>query len=63
VVTVSRTMLSKSMESDLLRANKADKTIIKDFEKPEEGRFEKSLDKILYEVENGQKRLVVPQGS
>jgi hypothetical protein len=62
VVTVSRTMLSKSMVSDLLRANKADKTIIKDFEKTEEGRFEKSLDGILYEVENGQKMLVVPQG-
>jgi hypothetical protein len=60
--TVSRSMLIKSMVSDLLRAYKADKAISKDFENPEVGRFEKSLDGIFYAVENGQKRLVVPQG-
>jgi RNase H-like domain found in reverse transcriptase len=63
VGTVSRPMLSKSMASeDLLRPNKADKAISKDLKNPEVGRFEKSLDGILYTVENGQKRLVVPQG-
>jgi Integrase zinc binding domain len=62
VGTVSRPMLSKSMVSDLLRAYMADKAISKDFENPEEGRFEKSLDGILHAVENGKKRLVVPQG-
>jgi Integrase zinc binding domain len=62
VGTVSRTMLSKSMVSELLRAYKAYKAISKDFEDPEEGRFEMSVDGILYAVENGQKRLVVPQG-
>jgi hypothetical protein len=60
--TVSRSMLIKSMVSDLLRAYKADKAISKDFENTEVGRFEKSLDGIFYAVENGQKRLVVPQG-
>jgi hypothetical protein len=60
--TVNRPMLSKSMVSDLLRAYKADKAISKDFEKPEVGRFEKSLDGILYAVENENKRLVVPNG-
>jgi hypothetical protein len=50
------------MVSDLLRAYKADKAIRKDFENPEVGRFEKSLDGIFYAVENGQKWLVVPQG-
>jgi hypothetical protein len=62
VGTVSRPMLSNSMVSDLLRAYMADKAISKDFENPEEGRFEKALDGILYEVENGKKRLLVPQG-
>jgi RNase H-like domain found in reverse transcriptase/Integrase zinc binding domain len=61
VGTVSRPMLSKSMVSDLLREDKADKAISEDLENPEVGRFEKSLDGILYAVENGQKRLVVPQ--
>jgi hypothetical protein len=51
VGTVIRPMLSNSMLSDLLRAYKADKAIIKDFENPEEERFEKSLDGILYAVE------------
>jgi hypothetical protein len=41
VGTVSRPMLSKSMESDLLRAYKADKAISKDFENPEAGQFKK----------------------
>jgi hypothetical protein len=62
VGTVSGPMLSKSMVSDLLRAYKADKDISKGFKNSEVGRFEKSLDGILYAVENGQKRLVVPQG-
>jgi hypothetical protein len=62
VGTVSRPMLSKSMVSDLLRAYMADKDIGKDFENPEVGRFEKSLDGILFAVEHGQKRLAVPQG-
>jgi hypothetical protein len=44
-------MLSMSMVSDLLRAYRADKDISKDFENPEVGRFEKSLDGILYAVE------------
>jgi hypothetical protein len=61
VGTVSRPMVSKSMVSDLLRAYKVDKDISKYFENPEVGRFEKSLDGIFYAVENGQKRLVVPQ--
>jgi hypothetical protein len=59
VGTVSRPMLSKSMVSDLLRADMADKAISKDFENPEVGRFEKSLDGIMYAVENGQKRFLV----
>jgi Integrase zinc binding domain len=62
VGTVSRPMLSKSMMSDLLRAYNSDNAISKYFENPEVGRFEKSLDGILYAVENGQKRLAVPQG-
>jgi RNase H-like domain found in reverse transcriptase/Integrase zinc binding domain len=62
VGTVSRPMLSKSMVSDLLKAYKADKAIRKDFENPEVGRFKNSLDGISYVVENGEKRLVVPQG-
>jgi hypothetical protein len=56
VGTVSRPMLSKSMVSDFLKAYMADMAISKDFENPEVGRFEKSLDGILYAVENGQKR-------
>jgi hypothetical protein len=55
--TVSRPMLSNSMVSDLLRAYMADKAISKDFENPEEGRFEKSLDGILYEVEKWKKEI------
>jgi hypothetical protein len=51
VGTVSRPMVSKSMVSDFLRADKADTAISKDFKNPEEGRFEKSLDGILYAVE------------
>jgi hypothetical protein len=62
VGTVSRPMFSKYMVSDLLRTYKTDKDISKDFKNPEVGRFEKSLDGILYAVENGQKKLVVPQG-
>ena len=62
VGTVSRPMLSKTMVSELQRAYKADKETRKDFESPEEGRFEKSLDGLLYAVENGKRRLVVPQG-
>ena len=62
VGTVSRPMLSKSMVSDLLRAYKADKETRKDFENPEVGRFEKSLDGLLYAVYIGKRRLVVPQG-
>jgi hypothetical protein len=62
VGTASMPMLSKSMVPDLLRTYKADKAIRKDFENPEEGRFEKSLDGILYAVENRNTRLVVPQG-
>jgi hypothetical protein len=62
VGTVCRPMLSKSIVSDLLMAYKADKEISKDFENPEVGRFEKSLDRTFYMGENVQKRLVVPQG-
>jgi hypothetical protein len=49
---VSRPMPSKSMVSDLIRAYMADKAISKDFENPEVGEFEKSLNGILYAVEN-----------
>jgi hypothetical protein len=62
VGTVSRPMLTKSMLSEVLRAYKADRNTRKDFENPEEGRFEKSEDGLLYAVDNGQQRLVVPQG-
>ena len=62
VGTVSRPMLSKSMVSELLRAYKADKNTRKDFENPEDGRFEKSVEGLLYAVDNGQRKLVVPQG-
>jgi hypothetical protein len=62
VGTVSRPILSKSMVSNLLRAYKADKAICNGFENTEVGRFENSLDGILYAVENGQKMLTVPQG-
>jgi Integrase zinc binding domain len=61
VGTVSRTMLIKSMVSDFLGANRRINPL-KDFEKAEVGRFEKSLDGILYAVEKGKRRLVVPQG-
>jgi hypothetical protein len=60
VVTVSRPMLTKSMLSDELGAYKADKNIRKYFENPEDGRFEKSSDGLLYAVDNGQRRFVVP---
>jgi hypothetical protein len=43
VRTVSRPMLTKSMFSEVLRAYKADKNTRKDFENPEEGRFENLL--------------------
>jgi hypothetical protein len=62
VGTVNSTMRSKFVVSDLLRAYMTHKAIRKYFENPEEGRFENSLDGILYAVENGQKRLAVPQG-
>jgi hypothetical protein len=62
VGTINRPMLSKSMLSDLVRAYNADKAISKDFESPDVGRFEKTLDGILYAVEHGKKRLVVPKG-
>jgi hypothetical protein len=45
-----------------LRAYKADQNTRKDFENPGDGRFEKSVDALLYAVDNGQRRLVVPQG-
>jgi hypothetical protein len=51
VGTVSRPILSKSIVSDLLRAYMADKDSSKDFENPEVGRFEKSVNGILYAVE------------
>jgi hypothetical protein len=44
VGTVSRPMLTKSMLSEVLRDYKEDKNTMKDFENPEEGRFEKSVD-------------------
>jgi hypothetical protein len=47
---------------EVLRSYKADKNTRKDFDNPEDGRFEKSADVLLYAVENGQRRLVVPQG-
>jgi hypothetical protein len=55
VGTVSRLMLINYMVSDLIGAYMEDKAISKDFENPEEGRFEKSLDGILYAVENGKR--------
>jgi RNase H-like domain found in reverse transcriptase len=55
VGTVSRLMLINYMVSDLLGAYMEDKAISKDFENPEEGRFENSLDGILYAVENGKR--------
>jgi hypothetical protein len=62
VGSVSRPMLTKAMLSEVLRAYKADKNTRKDLENPEEGRFEKSADGLLYAVENGERMLVVPQG-
>jgi hypothetical protein len=59
---VSRPMLSNSMVVQLLRAYKADKNTRKDFENQEEGIFEKSVDGLLYAVDNGQRKLVVSQG-
>jgi hypothetical protein len=59
--TINRPIISKSMMSDLPRACKADREIRKS-KNPEVGRFEKSLDVILYAVENENRRLVVPQG-
>jgi hypothetical protein len=59
VGTVSRPMLNKSMVLELLRAYKTDKNTRKDFEKPEEGRFEKSVDGLLYAVDNWQRKLVM----
>jgi RNase H-like domain found in reverse transcriptase len=62
VGTVSRPMLTNSMLSEVLRAYKADRNTRKYFKNPEDGRFEKSSDGLLYAVDNGQWRLVVPQG-
>jgi Integrase zinc binding domain len=62
VGSVSSPMLTKSMFSEVLRAYKAYKDTRNDFENPEDGRFEKSADGLLYAVDNGQRRLVVPQG-
>jgi RNase H-like domain found in reverse transcriptase/Integrase zinc binding domain len=62
VGTVSRPMLNKSMVSELLRAYKTDKNTRKNFENPEDGGFEKSVVGLLYAVDNGQRKLVVPQG-
>jgi hypothetical protein len=53
VGTVSRPMLTKYMLSEVLRAYKADKNTRKDFENPEDGRFEKSANGLLYAVDNG----------
>jgi RNase H-like domain found in reverse transcriptase len=52
VGAVSRPMLNKSMVSELLRAYKADINTRKYFENPEDGRFEKSVDGLLYAVDN-----------
>jgi hypothetical protein len=41
VGAVSRPMLTKSMLGEFLRAYKADKNTRKDFENPDDGRFEK----------------------
>jgi hypothetical protein len=62
VGTVSRPTLTKSMLSELWRADKEDKNTRKDFENPGDGNFEKSVDGLLYAVDNGQRKLVVPQG-
>jgi Integrase zinc binding domain len=61
VGTVSRSMLSESMVSELQRAYKADKNTRKVFENPEEGKLEKSVEGLLYAVDKGQLKLVVPQ--
>jgi hypothetical protein len=62
VGTVSRPMLTKPMLSKVLRAYKANKNTRKNFENPEDGRFEKSIDGLLYAVETGQRKMVMPQG-
>jgi hypothetical protein len=62
VGTVSRPMLTKSMFSEVLRAYKADKNTRKDFKNHEDGKFEKSVDGLLYAVDNGRRKLVMPQG-
>jgi hypothetical protein len=62
VGTVSRPILTKSMLSDVLRAYKSDTNTRKDFENPDDSIFEKSVDGLFYSVDNGQRRLVVPQG-
>jgi hypothetical protein len=36
--------------------------IRKDFENPENGRFEKSVEGLLYAMDNGQRKLAVSQG-
>jgi hypothetical protein len=58
VGTVSRPMLTKSMLSELLRAYKADKHTRKDFENPEDDRFQKSVDGLSYAVDNGKWKLL-----
>jgi hypothetical protein len=60
VGTVSRPMLTKSMLTEVLRAYKAARNTRKDFQNPEDGRFEKSADGLLYAVDDGQRRLFVP---
>jgi hypothetical protein len=62
VGSVCRPVISMSMALALLMAYKADKEIRKDFKNPKVGRFEKLLELLLYAVENGQRRLAVPQG-
>jgi Integrase zinc binding domain len=62
VGTVTRPMLSKSMVAESLKAYKADKSTRKDLENPVDGRFEKLVEGLYYAVDNGQRKLVVPQG-
>jgi hypothetical protein len=62
VGTVSRSILSSSMASKLQRTHKADTNIRKDLENPEDGRFESSVDGLLYAVYNWRRKLVAPRG-
>jgi hypothetical protein len=60
--TVSRPMLTRNMMKDLKQAYEEDTSTLKEFREPSEGITEKTEDGLLYVLENGTRKLLVPQG-